>query len=126
MASYSGTWQLGAGFQVAFGSTTFNDPASVSMPEVSVFSKDLVTLGGTTAIVGKKINKLDMLKIRVAGIGDYSLVTQPPTSGLLTVTWPDGTSKTATAYLVGDKAQDVEPEKEMLREITFKPLGVLS
>ena len=126
MSNYTGSWQLGAGFTVAFASTTFNDPASVSLPEVSVFNKDLVTLGGVTALVGKKHNKLDVVKVRVAGYADYSLVTEPPTSGTLSVTWPDGTTKTATAYLVADKAQDVEPEKELIREITFKPIAVLA
>jgi len=129
-SAYAGAWQLGAGFTVSFtvgsDTTNFSDPIGVSLPEVSVFSKDLVTLGGVTSLIGKKRNKLDMVKIRVAGYGAATLVTEPPTSGTITITWPDSTSKSATAYIVADKFQDVEPEKEMAREITFKPIAVLA
>jgi hypothetical protein len=126
MANYAGSWQLGAGMSVAFGSTTFNDPLKVMLPTESVFRKDLVTLGGVTSLVGKKRNALGEIKVVVAGYGADTLVTEPPTSGALTVTWPDGTTKSATCYLVEDAKGDSDPEAELQRTITFKPLAPLA
>ena len=126
MADYAGTWQLGAGFTVAFDSTTYANPLKVQLPEVSVFTKDLVTLAGCTPLIGKKRNKLGDIGVTVAGYADGTLVAEPPTSGSLTVTWPDGTAKSCTAYLVKDTPGDADPEAEMQRTILFKPIAVLA
>jgi len=126
MADYAGVWQLGAGFTVAFAGTTYANPLKVQLPEVSVFTKDLVTLAGCTPLVGKKRNKLGDIGVTVAGYADGTLVAEPPTSGALTVTWPDGTAKSATAYLVKDTPGDADPEAEMTRVIMFKPVAVLA
>ncbi len=126
MANYAGTWQLGAGFAITFNGTTYADPLKVQLPEVSVFHKDLTTLAGTTALIGKKRNKLGEIGVVVAGYSDGTLVTEPPTSGILTVTWPDGGAKSCTAYLVKDTPGDAESETELQRTIMFKPLAVLA
>ena len=126
MANYAGTWQLGAGFAITFNGTTYADPLKVQLPEVSVFHKDLTTLAGTTALIGKKRNKLGEIGVVVAGYSDGTLVAEPPTSGTLTVTWPDGGSKSCTAYLVKDTPGDADPEAEMQRTILFKPIAVLA
>lgn len=126
MANYAGTWQLGAGFAITFNGTTYADPLKVQLPEVGVFTKDLVTLAGVTALVGKKRNTIGQIGVVVAGYSDGTLVTEPPTSGILTLTWPDGGSKSCTAYLVKDTPGDADPEAEMQRTIMFKPVTVLA
>jgi len=126
MANYAGTWQLGAGFAITINGTTYADPLKVLLPEVSVFTKDLVTLAGVTPLIGKKRNKLGEIGVIVAGYSDGTLVAEPPTSGIVTVTWPDGGSKSCTAYLVKDTPGDAEGEVEMQRTILFKPIAVLA
>jgi hypothetical protein len=126
MANYAGNWQLGSGMSVAFDSVTYADPLRVQLPEVSVFQKDLTTLAGTTALVGKKRNSLGMIGVTVAGYADGTLVAEPPTSGTLTITWPDGTAKSCTAFLVSDAPGEATPEAELTRVIMFKPIAVLA
>ena len=127
MSDYANEWALGAGSKVIFGSDTYADPKLIRMPNPGVFRKDLVTLGGVTKLVGKKRNKIGELSIVVAGGTAYgTLVTEPPTSGALWRVWPDGTSKSCTAYLVEEGPSEVTPENEEDRQIIFAPLAPLA
>ena len=115
--------------KVDFAGTTYANPIRIQRPRSSVFHKDLVGFGGVTSLVGKKRNVLGFVRVIIAGnpaAQGVTLVAEPPTSGALTITWPDASTKSATAYLVEDGAPEDSPEKEIERELVFKLMAILA
>jgi len=116
---WAGVWMVGGGYTLSSSLYNFKDPLYIRFTGTTVFWKWLITLGGLTPIIGKT-NANPTVEIAVAdNIALPNLCVDPPVSTTLTLAPSTGTSRTATAYCVGDDYGEVGPEKEFARVIKF-------
>ena len=128
MANWGGAWSLGAGFTV--GSTapayTFADPKYIRISGTEVFTKLLATCAGATQLFGKR-SAFPTIEIGVADLtSSANLCADPPVDSTVTIVPPSGTTRTCTARLVKDELGQIEPEGEIVRNLTFQASTVLS
>lgn len=128
MANWAGAWALGAGYtlEITQPAYVFTDPKFIETTGgVGVFTKLLMTLGGSTQLFGKR-NEFPSVRVAIAEDSAVpNLCADPPVAGSMKLIPASGTTKTCSARVVKDmEFERIGPDQELCRIVTIQGSSV--